>query len=475
MAGKITIWTLNRAANLLDPNQDAILEIFREKGYDGAAFGKRSNFNTGPGDPNEPDINLMPGTEYFVPIAPKCIGGLFDSEPDNVELKNIRNYYTTEAKQNNYKDFWNTDPDGYQMLTPKYMGYYSILRETAPNFLIGYSQGGLAVRYLLWLAEEVFHEPDLIKGVITISSPNFGSPLANCNNADDIFRGFAKIVTILLGIPWFLKGKVENILTEISRKHPENLRNFLKHIGETISSEEKLKGLRVEHQKKAAHLGNLLQELYNWLGGLRNDPNNAFYDLNIFRLDKAYSVLTSIFRSNPQTTIRGIISTDNSLTEILEDVWEMILEAIWEKIKECLHLNKSLPSGVMKLLDREEEVLFKAKSISSKKRQSKIKQIEDVINTQIMVEHETADNEVIMQRIRDYKKGIASPEIPKYAHDFVIPSAYQLTVNKMEILPAFNQPNYKANHLSGSDLEFQAGLDNVEFVKKLLNEMLIPV
>jgi hypothetical protein len=475
MGNNITIWTLNRASNLLDPNQDAILEIFKEKGYSNAAFGKRSDFNTGSGDPNEPDINLMPGTEYFVPIAPKCIGGLFDSEPDNVKLKNIRNYYTTEAKQNDYKDFWNTDPDGYRMLTPKYMGYYSILKETAPNFLVGYSQGGLVARYLLWLAEEVFNEPDLVKGVITISSPNFGSPFANCNNADDIFLGFARIVTILLGIPWCLKRKTEKILAQISRDNPENFRKFLKEIGELISSDDKLSTLSVEHRQKAAHLGNLLQELYNWLGGLRNDPNNAFYDLNIFRLDKAYSVLASIFRSNPLTTVRGIISTDNSLTEILEDIWEMILEAIWEKIKKCLHLNKSLPSGVVKLLDREEEVLLKAKSVDSKKRQSKIKKIENVINTQIMVEHETSDNEVIKQRIQNYQKGITSPDIPKYAHDFIIPSAYQLTVNQMEIPPAFNQPNYDANHLSGSDLEFQAGINNVEFVKKLLKEMLTAV
>lgn len=473
MGKKMTVWTLNKAANLLEPNQGAILDIFREKGYEDAVFGKRSDFNGAePGDPNEPDINLMPGTEYFVPIAPKCIGGLFDAEPVNEKLQHIRNYYANEVKQKDYKFFWDTGEHGYQMLTRKYMGYYSILKETAPNFLVGYSQGGLVARYLLWLAEEVFNEPDLVKGVITVSSPNFGSPLANSNNADDIFLGFAKIVTILLGIPWCLKRKTENILTEIARKDPENLRKFIKGIGESILSSDQLSGLSAEQQKKAALLSGILEELYNWLGGLRNDPDNAFYDLNIFRLDKPYSVLTSIFQSNPQTTIRGIISTDNSLKEILEDVWELIIAIIWEKIKECLRLNRSLPSGLEKLLDRGDDVLLKLTSLSPKKRRSKIEKIEKVINTEIMVEHETAENEVIKQRMLNYKKGITSPDIPKYAHDFVIPSAYQLTVNQMEIPPAFNIPNYDANHLSGSDLEFQAAEDNVKFIKKLLTEML---
>jgi len=473
MGNKITVWTLNKAANLLEPNQGAILDIFREKGYDDAVFGKRSDFNGAePGDPNEPDINLMPGTEYFVPIAPKCIGGLFDAEPVDEKIQHIRNYYTEDAKQKDYKYFWEADPQGYKMLTRKYMGYYSILKETAPNFLVGYSQGGLVARYLLWLAEEVFNEPDLVKGVITISSPNFGSPLGNSNNADDIFRGFAKIVNILFPIPWCLKRKMENILTEISRKDPENHRKFIKGIGESILNSDKLPDLSAEHQKKAALLSGILEELYNWLGGLRNDPDNAFYDLNIFRLDKPYSVLTSIFQSNPQTTIRGIISTDNSLKEILEDVWELVLEIIWEKIKTCLHLNQSLPSGLIKLLDRGEELLLKAKSLAPKKRRSKIEKIENVINTEMMVEHETAENEAIKQRMLNYKKGITSPDIPKYAHDFVIPSAYQLTVNQMEIPAAFNLPNYDANHLSGSDLEFPAAGDNVTFIKQLLTEML---
>jgi len=473
MGKKITVWTLNMAANLLNPNQETILDIFREKGYDDAVFGKRSDFNGAePGNSNEPDINLMPYTEYFVPIAPKCIGALFDAEPANEKLRHIRNYYANEVKQKDYKYFWDSNEHDYHMLTRKYMGYYSILKETAPNFLVGYSQGGVAARYLLWLAEEVFNEPDLVKGVITISSPNFGSPLGNSNNADDIFRGFAKIVTILFPIPLFLKRKTENILTEIARKNPENHRKFIKGIGESILSSDKLSGLSVEHQKKAALLSSILEELHNWLGGLRNDPDNAFYDLNIFRLDNPYSILASIFRGNPQTAVRGIISKDNSLKGILEDVWELVIEIIWEKIKKCLHLNQSLPPGLERLLGRGEDVLLKLTSFSSKKRRSKIEKIEKVINTEIMVEHETPVNEAIKQRMLNYKKGIASLDIPKYAHDFVIPSAYQLTVNQMEIPAAFNIPNYDANHLSGWDLEFPAAGDNVKFIKKLLTEML---
>jgi len=60
-----------------------------------------------------------------------------------------------------------------------------------------------------------------------------------------------------------------------------------------------------------------------------------------------------------------------------------------------------------------------------------------------------------------------------YAHDFIIPSAYQLTVDNQTIPPGDNKPNDEANHISGSSDIYSAGRLNVEYVKNFLKEMLV--
>jgi hypothetical protein len=465
MNEKITIWTLNDTTDLIQPNQSEVIKIFNNSGYD-AVFGNRSNFNTDSNVSDDSNINLMPGTEYFVPIAPKCIGDLFDSS-DNDTIQKIRDYYETKSGQIGYKNFWEFESRDYKMLTTAYKGYYSILRETAPNFLIGYSQGGLVARYLLWLAENVFQETSVVKGIITVSSPNFGSPLANPDNSLSIILGFVQIILILFSNSKDNEKLAEMIAADITI---DDLRKFL-HAIINRTKPERIHNLSFDDIKKLEEFNSILTSLYDWLGGLRNDPNDAFYDLNIFRLNYPYSVLSSIDQSEPDTKIRGILSTNNSLSNI---IFDLIIKIIWDEIKKCFSsrpvLSKALiSSNIGRMTDQ--NLLM-----TSELKQDKIQEIEKVINTVIMTEHpmHSVDNPIIKARINDYANGVGSLKIASNAHDFVIPSAYQLTTKPggLSVPVPYNNPNFMANHLSGSDLFYLAGKENYRKIINILPEML---
>ncbi|HNX59689.1 MAG TPA: hypothetical protein PKK43_11365, partial [Spirochaetota bacterium] len=134
MNSRTTIWTLNFAAFLLEPDKDEVISLLKDQGID-AMFGDRTQFNGAEYPDHESSVNLMPFAEYFVPVVPKCVGGLFDSEP-NDRLNAIRHYYERTIGQKPYPHFWSRDPDQGRMYTRKFRGYYDILRETAPNILI---------------------------------------------------------------------------------------------------------------------------------------------------------------------------------------------------------------------------------------------------------------------------------------------------------------------------------------------------
>ena len=136
MGNKPTLWTINRAWNLLlgnDENRKRFLQQFGDR----ITLGQRTDTEE---DPNQ----LMPSSEYFVPIVPKCIGSLFDDSSITGETKTklnaIKYYYNSIVMQKGYKAFWENPPADYKMLTQKYEGYYSLLRKTAPNILVGYIQ-----------------------------------------------------------------------------------------------------------------------------------------------------------------------------------------------------------------------------------------------------------------------------------------------------------------------------------------------
>jgi hypothetical protein len=91
-------------------------------------------------------------------------------------------------------------PDGYR-------GLYELIVEaadkTGPGVLIGYSQGGLVARFLAYM-DELLMPPTkrCIAGVITVQTPNHGSPLANGHPANvQSVDGLFSILTSVAGYP----------------------------------------------------------------------------------------------------------------------------------------------------------------------------------------------------------------------------------------------------------------------------------
>ncbi|HEY1406478.1 MAG TPA: hypothetical protein VF857_07725, partial [Spirochaetota bacterium] len=452
MAKKTTIWTLNLAAMLIEPDKNEVLKLCEQNGIN-ATFGDRTRFNAAPLADENP-INLMPFAEYFVPIVPKCIGSLFDSSK-NETLTAIQSYYTRTVGQHPYRYFWDRDPDQGKMYTRPGLGYYEILRETAPNILIGYSQGGLVSRYLLWLAENVFQEKDLISGIVTVSSPNFGSPLANPDNIPAITFGFAKLICLIF-LPDIATDRIaRKIQSEITF---DEVCEFVKTLHTRLISSE-IRTLLQEKYFPAydAFTANLL-EVYNWLGGLRDDPDNAFHDLSITELDHRSSVLSSINSDIPLAKIRGIISANNSFPEFVFDIIEEVVgKAILHELDHHFS-NKKIIREIV--LTPATAILNGYGKFIIRDAQKKKTKIEGLINNTIMTEHllRTPTNPVILKKLSDYDNGVATLPLAPHAHDFIIPSSYQMTHCPEENFPAKNSiVNGAANHLSGGFPMYDAG------------------
>jgi hypothetical protein len=160
-----TIWTLNRATDLIDGQEEDlisylsrndILSRLRRKKRMDIRFGSRNELKLNMPSVQSQSSQLMLDVdngniaEYFVPIPLKCIGNLYDPakapKTDTSLLKQIVQkypYFPNSTNGHNKKvftDFWQARPNGIQMFTDKTMGYYEILRLTSPNILIGYRQ-----------------------------------------------------------------------------------------------------------------------------------------------------------------------------------------------------------------------------------------------------------------------------------------------------------------------------------------------
>ncbi|HEY4220011.1 MAG TPA: hypothetical protein VGO62_01685 [Myxococcota bacterium] len=147
--------------------------------------------------------------EYFVPIPVKCIGvpeqvgaaARARGAPvdDDALAAFCRDYseYFTHASATFVQRYWDRGFSGaptsarpprhpvecneVRMHTLAGVGYYEILlawnrragHEGDRHVLLGYSQGGLVARFLAHLDEHVFRA-DLVRGLVTVQTPNFG-------------------------------------------------------------------------------------------------------------------------------------------------------------------------------------------------------------------------------------------------------------------------------------------------------------
>ncbi len=458
---KIVVWPILDISRLLSPEQfqKEILSLLRAAGYD-AEFGIRNG-----------TINLMPVEEYFIPIVPKCLGSLLERD----SLKNIRDYYENEAGQSPYSYFWSQEchsQRGYRMLTPPSRGYYSFIKEyaeqrNASNLLIGYSQGGLVARYLAWLSQNIFQDHELITAAITVSSPDYGSPLANEKNREHIVAGLVKmLLTIFLGSA----AKAQTYLAE----HPlilelidfETLYGFLRLLGSALS------------HIGASRLAELIETILHWMGGLKNDPDNACYDFNMLRMEKnytvkgaEYSVLASIHNDEePGIPISGVVSCNSSIAYFLEEITLLeLLKLILSVLEKCE--GGAFPHFEEAILRGQEK--GKQQDLSNEEIAGIVSDLEMIYRNEIMVEYYREISDPRLQSVlRYYNDGIAELSIPQQAHDFIIPSSYQISgALAPEVSKNLNLLNPEANHIIGASPDYPAGVANVKAIETLIQNL----
>jgi len=446
-----TVWTLNRATDLIDGKEDDlesflgrndILSRLLKRKKMQIRFGTRNNHEINVNGVQSQSSQLMldidNGTkaEYFVPIPLKCIGNLYDSKSttkaNKTMLKEIAEKYhyfpnsTNGNSLQSFTRFWEPRPNGIQMFTKDTKGYYEILRETAPNILIGYSQGGLVARYLAFLDEQVFKE-NLIHAVITISAPLYGSPLANPKNQNEIIKGMIEFLTTLLTFP-----ETRFRLTVPCLYNQVTYHGILKLLDSLIID------LRENHEKE--HLRRTLESTRKWLGGLSDDIDNAFSDLNIDTMQDSFSVLNLVNKYELQRIFHGAIqSANNDLTPFVEC---------------CL-------TGI---------IGFLAKPFVINRHKSDFDAAGKTYKTKVMKENSFRPDPVVEQKIGDYVHGMQALNILNFAHDFIIPTVYQVMSSKNNVFVG-NCINQNASHISGSDRKFGPGATNYRFIKQLLGKI----
>ena len=464
---KKTIWCLNNAKDIVGPNQQILKEEFGDK----ITFGSRIQTIWDDVMPEYASNNLMPWCEYFVPIAAKCIGQNFERHDAAGYIDRIRHYYK-QKNQSDYSYFWTEEcykSRGYRMITPEFEGYYSILEKTAPNILIGYSQGGLVAKYLEWLDKVVYGDRGVVAGVITISSPNCGSPIANVKNKKSILQGLIKIGLVII------TGQTHDFVLD---PMVDVIYGALSLFGDPLTEiVDVLKKVIASLSDEGDKYDTLIENLYsmiNWLGGLQNDIDSSLFDLNIERLNDKDSVLSIINSKYPSSAI-GIISTNNDLRELLDPdavvvMKNALLTAYDEKkassASSAVSAESSTSASISGELDLIPRVVIALADLHYEK-------IQEIYTNQIMVEHINirTSAQIIKNVTGYYDDGVEVLGIEKLEHDFIIPSACQLTMDNGILSPSRNRVNNLANHRSGADAKYQAGQNNFEDVREILRGM----
>jgi hypothetical protein len=205
-----------------------------------------------------------------------------------------------------------------------------------------------------------------------------------------------------------------------------------------------------EAKKKKEVLFNFLSAARKWLSGLENQSTNpnhvfaheesAFYDLDIGLLDKPGSVLHDV-NAYPLRRIRhaAIVGSDNELDSLVEAGIQAYADG-----RGCI---MGLLGGV--LVNHLKAPL-----------RGFLKSAGDAYTNAMREQNLTSSFGAVDVRTRDFVNGIPADD-PRYAfqtrakieplaHDFVIPSAYQL-IEKLSTACLGNWVNPAASHLSGAD------------------------
>ena len=297
------------------------------------------------------------------------------------------------------------------------------------------------------ILDEYIFKKNVIKGIITISSPNFGSPLANYDNNENIINGLIEIIWSFFS--FYKKYNNINGFADIINWTEDKI-NF-EHITEIL--ERMLNGAIAINSKE---LIKFFTSAIKWLGGLSGDKNNAFYDLNILNMNaNNYSALSLINKNEYRLNnilYGSIISTDNRIDSVLISLLKENLGLILIPFAKCflkikIILNKSILQNFNKA-----SKTYKKRIMKEQIKKSNIKQI-------------------IKDKIYDYNNGNNQLNISQQAHDFVIPSSYQILLDNDKNNFLGNKINKYANHNSGKSCGFKGGRINFKYIKRFLIEM----
>lgn len=451
MPKRVTIWTLNKAADLINGKESEILSMFKDPsaGIE-YAFGNRNLHiskkklkisHSLTSEEKSPD-------EYFVPVPLKCVGSKYKNiESLDAEGKRFLNgiinnsaYFQDEQR---FRSFWD---EGYgplnrvRMNSINYSGYYEILEKTKPNILIGYSQGGLTARYLAFLDEYVFKQNAII-AIITVQAPNYGSPLANPLNRESVTDAINKLFLTILSMnpiryPSLNKFKNSTLDFEDITGLIENLLDDFSKIEDLEKSEKSLRDTLIAAEK--------------WLSGLTADSNSAFHDLSVMNFEEEYSVLNLVNNYPLQRIYYGaIIGANNDFDQFIKSLVGSFLGQMgWYFIKKKTLFHYPIADNIQSATD-----------VYNLEMMTESKQVKESANRQI--------NEII----KNYEEGIPSLGIKPRAHDFIIPSVSQILPVSDSDRFLGNIINKNAGHNSGKSREYKPGEKNYKHIFNFLKQL----
>ncbi|HEY8210146.1 MAG TPA: hypothetical protein VIG99_21820 [Myxococcaceae bacterium] len=421
-ADSVKIWTLNLAGDLIAGAEiSRVAHVFKLEGnapFLDCTFGERGSkgfhrlMNEGK------DFGGDPTDEYFVPIPVKCIGGRYRQARTlggeaGLLLEGIVESYPAFFKDDDtLRRYW-SDQEGplgtVRMSTPLLAGYYDLLPKGANNVLVGYSQGGLVARYLAFLDEYVFGE-GRIAGVITLHSPNHGSPLAHATKTEAIKNGLMDALLWLLRIDPGRFGGTRRYLESVPfSAFWELLHTLYQDLQKQVTA-----GTLSEEDARFRGVRSALK----WLSGLRPlEFPTAFGDLGASNYWNPFSVLSLIHRFPLRRIVSGaVVGTNGQLGPMAASM-----------------LGNLVGGLAMSTLNR-----FSLDSAAQAYAEQVMQDDWASLPAQAMF---------LKRYLAEYVSGDGQ-KIPGMAHDFVVPAVSQVLDHDLRSVGTLVNP--EANHLSGS-------------------------
>ena len=304
-------------------------------------------------------------------------------------------------------------------------------------------------RYLAYLDEVVFQK-GVIAGVITIASPNYGSPLGNPKNKESVFDG---LIELILSILSFTQVKYPGLMKHT--KDEVDFENLIKFLEKLFSG---LKDSDLKDMEGQESMARTITTAIKWLGGLDEDEKNAFHELSILDHDDASTVLACVNGTKlDRVAYASVVTANNNLERIF---YSFIRDFIGGVKGYLVRSVLSLFSSILSLFGRGFKDDFELGSKIYKKK---------VMKEQLKPgDYKLKD--IIPLKIEEYEKGSSSPKIDPEAHDFIIPSCYQtVPTNGKNYLGT--KVNKDASHNSGKSRESKGGKKNYKYIKQYLKIM----